>query len=287
MTKRVLFGLLGVLLIACVKNNPDPAWIEIEKWTLVQNANAENNLGVLTHNFTDASVYVNDELLGIFELPVKLPILNRTGNAQIKIYPVVLNNGISATKKAYPFMEPHIVYVDLKQNETAKITPFTRYYQETYAWIEDFEDASVKIETDPASAVTLQKGNDPSILKYGNYYGFANLSTDAATLVAYTTGKLPLPKGKEVYLEIDYRSTNSLITGLLEISSTKVENHINIQLNKQDPSTVVWKKIYIDLREIITATPAASYYEVSFESYLDEGLSSSQVVIDNVKLVYF
>jgi hypothetical protein len=285
--KCILFSFLSLTLLGCIKNNPDPSWIEISEWTLEANPESVNPTGHLSHQFTDAWVYVNDDLIGVFELPIKVPVLGKDGAAKIRVVPTILNNGISATKKIYPFVEPYIIEATLVANQTVKVAPVTRYYKDLKFWIEDFEDAAVKIDSDPDFGATMSTGNDPAKLKYGNYYGIVNLNLTDNIFYGYTNGKTPLGKGQEVYLEIDYRSTNSLVTGLLEISSSQVKNHPYIQLNPQDPSTVKWKKIYMDLREIISGTPLAEYYEVSLTGLLDEGKTDTEIIIDNIKLVRF
>ena len=60
-----------------------------------------------------ASIYAASSAVifarGIFEVPFKIPIL-KSGSVSIKVYPVVKNNGISATKKIYPFLTPQFKY---------------------------------------------------------------------------------------------------------------------------------------------------------------------------------
>jgi hypothetical protein len=278
---------------SCVKNVSNPSWLKINNWTLNENPNAENIQGEMTHNFTDAWVYAKNvnssklELVGVFELPIKIP-LQFEGSTEFIIYPTVKNNGISATKKIYPFVEPYRITSNMSSTDTITVNPTTYYANNTKFWIEAFEDADVKIENDPNSQTQITKDNDPSILEYGNFYGVVNLNTSDSVYVGYTNGSLQLPRqGAEVYLEIDYRLTSPLITGVLEVSSSLVKNHINIQLNAQEPTeTIVWKKIYIDLKEIISGTPQAQYYEITFESVKPNAQSTGQVVIDNIKLVY-
>lgn len=274
------------LLCSCIKNNPDPSWLEVDVWTLEQNANSQYPTGELTHNFTDAWVYVNDQIVGVFEVPFKIPLLT-SGTANIKIYPTVCNNGISATKKIYPFVDVYEVNVELQQNKTTKLKPVTRYKSAVQFWLEEFELAAIKIKDDPVSSTQLQKGNDPSILKWGNYYGLVNLSQTDSTWIGYTESQMQLPKGQEVYLEIDYYNTNPLITGVIGISPTDIKTNRNVALNKQNPASVKWKKIYIDLRDIVSNSPDAEYFEQSFESSIDPLMLNSFIIVDNIKVVHF
>jgi hypothetical protein len=291
MKKLLPLFLIVLLFTGCVKHIDNPSWIEITKWDLLANSNLGAEEGELTHNFKDAKVFANGQLVGIFELPVKLPLLQE-GTTKFQLIPTVLNNGISATKASYPFVEIYEVTVDLVKNETVVINPVTKYKDEVEFWIEDFEETG-KFESDPSSPTNLVQANDPAILKYGDYYGHIALTTDKTFYAGYTADTqnehLVLPKnGADVYLEIDYRSTNSLITGLIEHSATTIQNHTNIQLNAQNPNgTVVWKKIYIDLKEIVSNTPESEYYKISLSAFLNDGGIARDIVIDNVKVLHF
>jgi len=285
--KQILYLLfVGLLASSCIKNNPDPSWLEVTKWSLVANPNSENQTGELTHNFSEAWVYIDDKIVGVFEVPFKIPIL-QSGNVNIKIYPAIKNNGIAATKKIYPFVEVFEVNATLAQNQTLTLNPVTRYVSVTKFWIEDFEDPAVKIITDPNSQAALSQGSDPLILEYGNNYGEVNLNSTDSTWVAFTEQLPYIPIGKEVYLEIDYYNTNALITGLIAISSSSVINNQNVQLNAQDPASVKWKKIYIDLKEVVSNSAAQANLRISFQALIDSGDSEGKIVLDNIKVVHF
>lgn len=285
--RYLLFSFFGLFLLSsCVKNNPDPAWLEVNEWNLLANPDLVGVEGELTHNFTDAWVFINGKVIGVFEVPFKIPIL-MSGNVNIKIYPTVRNNGISATKKIYPFVEVYEINADLVANQTLTLNPITRYFSALQFWIEDFDSAAIKIDNDPNSMTTIGTGNDPAILQWGNFYGQVNLNEIDSTWIGYTTGEMYLPAFKEVYLEIDYYNTNSVTTGLLAISSSSIKNNDNIQLNDQEPSEVKWKKIYIDLKELVSSSTTAEYFKQSFKAGLDSGDGEGTIIMDNIKVVYF
>ena len=106
---RYILLLFPVLLIlsSCVKNNPQPVWLEINERTLQSNPNATDEQGEMTHNFSDVWVYVDNKVIGVFELPCKIPVLV-SGAAKVQLYPTVRNNGIASTKKLYPFVEAFV-----------------------------------------------------------------------------------------------------------------------------------------------------------------------------------
>lgn len=283
-----LIYLIGLvyLLQGCIKNNPDPAWIEINSWTLAENLDVEE--GELTQNFTDVYLTVDDKIIGFFELPIKIPLLQE-GSHKLTLYPAIRNNGISATKKVYPFCKPYVITVNLEKNQTVTLSPTTQYYTETKFWIEDFENTTFNIDdSSPYSQTNMTKGSDPAILAYGNFYGAVTLNHTDSVWWGKTTPAMALPKNAtEVYLEVDYHNTNSILTGVNAITNGSVNDNPNIQLNPQVESEVKWKKIYIELKEIVSYYVNADSYEIYFKSIIDASLDTGKVNIDNIKIVYF
>ncbi len=281
-----IFVLLSFGLSSCVKNNPAPIWLDISKWTLNSNPNSSVNPGQLTQNFTDVWVYIDGNIIGVFELPCKIPILV-SGSCKVVLYPAIRNNGISATKKIYPFVEPFQNTMDLVPGETYAINPTTRYFSETKFWVEDFENSTIKITPDPISNATLNVENNSAIGPWG-YYGHIALTSSDSLWVGLSTDVMYLPKsGAEVYLEVNYKNTNSILTGILSYpNGGSASDNPNISMNAQG-SEPVWKKIYIDLKDIVSNTPTSIYYKPYFRALLDSGLSSGDVYIDNIKVVHF
>ena len=290
MIKRTLFFIPILLLLGCVKNNPNPSWLEVTQWTLLSNTGLSGAEGELTHNFSDAWVYIDDEVIGVFEVPFKIPIL-KSGPCTIKLYPTVRNNGIAATKKIYPFMEVYEVNTELIQKQTITINPVTKYNSMSQFSIEDFEDPlnlnimvdqnTSAIKSTPTSNIDLESFN-------GNFYGLIQLNQTDSSWIASTQNQLFINKGRDAYLEVDYYNTNSITTGLIYVKpDNTTQNNPNIRLQSQDPSTIRWKKIYIDLKELIGYAPNGSNFLQSFIATLDEGKSESEIRIDNIKVVYF
>jgi hypothetical protein len=284
-----IFVLLSFGLSSCVKNNPLPVYLEINKWVLNSNPGSgvlpNTNPGILTQNFSDVWVYIDGKIIGVFEVPCKIPVLV-SGSCKITLYPAIKNNGISATKKIYPFVEPFETTLELVSGDTYTFNPTTRYFANTQFWIEDFDQSSVKIETDQsASNATLAVESNSSVGPWGNYGHIALTSSDSLW-VGLTNEFLYLPKsGAEVYMEVDYKNTSSILTGLISYASGVPTDHPNVSMNAQT-SDVKWKKIYIDLKDIVSNTASANNYKAYLRTLLDAGLSSGDVYIDNIKIVH-
>lgn len=285
--KKLIGHLLAlIILFSCAKEQPKVSWLKIESFQLEENLFAQNPQGELSHALTEAFVNMDGQYLGAFQLPIKIPIIGE-GQHEIVILPGIINNGISDTKKRYPFVEPYTVSVNLLLEDTISITPITRYYAQTKFLIEDFENAVLKIETDGASQAIIEKENDPAVVQWGNSYGAILLNPTDSLFIGYTNFGQSLPKqGAEVYLEMDYMNTNSMLTSVLSYSSTTFNDDIHIQINPQEEPPV-WKHIYLDLKEIVSFRMNANTNEQGFTALLDEAGTSKYIYIDNLKVVYY
>ncbi len=288
MVYRYLF-FLGLLLSACVKNNPDPSWLEVGEWTLEANAALNGEEGQLTHNITDAWVYIDEQLIGVFEVPFKIPILDE-GAVNVRIYPTIRVNGIAATKMRNEHLVPYEVNVNLVKNQTLSISPVTHYKDNVNFWVEDFEDINVKLTDDPnTSSAHLTLANDTLKWFNGNYYGKVLLSAQDSIWVAYTNQdqQLSIPKNKQAMLEIDYCNSVPFTNYLLFVNANGTNENAMITMNKSPLNALRWKKIYILLSEVITAGPNNTNYIQAFRAFHDTAISSNLILIDNIKVVYF
>jgi len=276
--------LLG-LLTACIKNNPNPSWIEVNPFVLVSNPALSGSEGQLTQDFRDVWLYVDDQMVGCFQTPFKIPIL-KDGNVNIKIYPAVRNNGIASDKKIYPFMSVYEINSQLIKDQTLTINPITSYVYNANFWIEDFEDASIKIQDDPTSAASLFVSSDNLTPFNGFNYGKVVLNTADSVWVASTTEQLPIAKNKPCFLEVDYYNTNRFVQGFLALNSNGSFYQDNAGFNLQALNTIKWKKMYIELTELIGNSANGSNFIQTFKANLEEGQTETFICIDNIKIVF-
>lgn len=277
---------LYFLLFSCAKEQPQAAWLKIDQWNLVENPDAQFPQGELSHNITQVFVNMNGKSLGVYELPAKIPII-ADGAQEFVLIPGIINNGISKTKKRFPFMEQYKGIITLKKNDTVSFTPTTRYYSSVKFLIEDFESPSMKLNVSSESTAKLGRNDDPNILKWGNKYGEILLN-DEDSLISFTTNfETVLPKlGAEVYLEFDYMNTNSALTSTISFGNGNYYDDPYLQINPQKEGKAVWKHAYVDLKENISFRQAAPYNEVKFTMLLDQKGTAKYFYIDNIKLVY-
>ena len=284
---RVLLYLLLVgILSACIKNNPNPSWIEVNPFVLVANPALSGSEGQLSQDFRDVWLYIDDQMVGCFQTPFKIPVL-KEGNVNIKIYPAVRNNGISSDKKIYPFMNVYEINSTLVQNQTLTVNPVTSYVDNLNFWIEDFEDASIKIQDDPNTSLTNLFVSSDNLTPFNGFnYGKVVLNEMDSIWVASTTEQLSIPKNKACFLEVDYYNTNTFVQGFLALSINGNVYQDNAGFNEQTFSAVKWKKMYIELTELIGNSVNGSNFIQTFKSNLDSLQTETFICIDNIKIVY-
>jgi hypothetical protein len=286
MMRVLLYVVLLGLLTACIKNNPNPSWIEVNPFVLVSNPALSGSEGQLTQDFRDVWLYVDDQMVGCFQTPFKIPIL-KDGNVNIKIYPAVRNNGISTDKKIYPFMSVYEINSQLIKDQTLTINPVTSYVYNANFWIEDFEDASIKIQDDPNTSVASLFVSSDNLTPFNGFNcGKVVLNSADSVWVASTTEQLPIAKNKPCFLEVDYYNTNRFVQGFLALNSNGSFYQDNAGFNLQALNTIKWKKMYIELTELIGNSANGSNFIQTFKANLEEGQTETFICIDNIKIVY-
>ena len=277
-----LLILLGLLFSTCSKEKYEatlPTYITIESIVLTTDY---ANEGSASSAISDAWVYVNDDLIGVYELPATFPVL-REGNVELKVFAGIKDNGISASRARYTLLDPHVQQVDLIKGETIKISPQFKYNSAVnFAWLEDFENVSLSFLYTSGSDTVINRQNTD--VKEGSFSGSVVLTDDMdffeATSIAYSNiPRLATP----VYLEMDFKTNEPLLVGIYHNQDAFAVVTLN--------TTETWKKIYINLTEMVSSRQSASDVKVFFgmlDSSADPFLTSSpQVHIDNLKLVHY
>lgn len=280
-----------LILLSCEKFKGEqvvPAYIKIDTIFLLSNPLIEE--GELTHNFTDVWVYVDDQIIGAFELPALVPVLV-SGPHQLELYPGIKLNGISSSRSSYPFVKPK-VYEEFNFviDSIITVNPGVTYYDNVdFIWMEDFEDASHNLEPTSNSDTTLNIYTYNTVIPfYGGHSGVGYLDNNNTIFEVVTydeeipgyvinSGNLPL------ILEMDYKTNNFLVVGLfIRDFGSNLTQHPVVVLNSTEGK---WKKVYVNFSPSITAYYNADYFNVYFRSDKESKVEAPVVKIDNLKLI--
>jgi len=286
--RKPLLSLLFLLILliaqtSCEKFTGDqsiPAYISIDSIYLTTNYSLE---GTASQSITDAWVYVDDELIGAFQLPARFPVL-REGNHTITVSAGIKKNGIASTRIAYEYYKPIANVLRITGDSLTKLNILKTTYQTTtnFVWREDFEGTSISLDTTKKSLASLQKTPAGSPLKFeGQYSGMVILDSARSFFECTTFNEYIIPM-TPVFLEMNFNTSNELTVGVIVYTNITLYQIPIITLNKTDGA---WKKIYIDLSNSLIAYPNVTTYKVYLGTFIEEGVAQTMILLDNFKLV--
>lgn len=270
---------------SCEIINPEediPSYIHINYIQLQINDSIKE--GTSSHKITDAWVYIDDELLGAYELPVTFPVL-KEGKHILKVKAGIKVNGIADTREKYPFYDFSIDTINLIKGSIIEVNPVVQYFQGiTFAWIEDFETGNSLTKTNSSDTAIQLVDADTSIGYLGNKSAAIYLDSAHTFYVSTASpGQFELPKGSPVYLEINYKCNNEFAVGIFKnTSSQSIQLQPSLYINPSNK----WNKIYVSLTNDVKAQTDAVSYEVYFGVIKEESVPYPEIYLDNIKLVY-
>ncbi|MFZ4399120.1 MAG: hypothetical protein ACOYO1_03710 [Bacteroidales bacterium] len=287
-------AIAGLLLFSCNKFDGDqtiPSYIHIDKINLIDNPAI--NEGSLSNKITDAWVYVDDELIGAFELPATFPVLKK-GNHKISIYPGIKLNGISGTRVQYDFYKKISISdsILVEGNTTQLDTLYTSYKDESLIniWKEDFESSSINFQKRALSdtSISIIQTFNPANLFDVSPAGIVTIGPNQTKFEVEPRGdNFIFPKSSSpVFLEMNYKTNNTVYVGLLVYQTNQTIPSNQVSTIALRPTTE-WKKIYINFTPDINDYYNASSYKFFIGAAKDAGVQTAEILFDNIKLVYF
>ncbi len=286
--------ILGILLLPFVfscegKREATPTYLHIEE--IGFNYDNISTLGNGGTAITDAWVYNNDNLLGVFELPATIAI-TAEGAQSVTIRGGIKLNGISATREFYAYYQPWNSDIELSPLDTTTIEPVVRYWTNTgISFYESFEDAVLKIDTSTVSDVGIDRTkveNEPDYID--RYVGKVVMTSSEPGFKAYNKSlfQVPTESGTPIYLEIDYKCNQEFTVGALVqepglgITESRI---ITLRSTADEEGVLQWKHVYVDLTDYFLGKETASGFGFSFTAYYTSENPEGLIYLDNVKVV--
>ena len=278
-------AMLAVALFAGCKKQDDqdliPAYIQIDTIKL----NAGQQQGGPYHKITDAWIFVDNQPLGCFELPCKIPVL-KSGKHNILVGGGIKINGIGASRIPYPFYQFYAIdSVNLVKTQTVTLNPVVSYFSGIqFPYLEDFSSGSTSFIDVPEGDTGLVRLNAGADLLDGACGAFI-MPPGINTAQAYTTSNLLLPGGGDnVYLEFNFKSNHTLFAGLYVNNPNEVVVNQIIGLN---PSPDNWNKVYVNLTPEVSSAINAGSFRLFFRVIKsgEDTLKDVRILLDNIKIV--
>ncbi len=292
MAIRILLILFIGFISSCqLIDKPEkiPAFIHIEEISFLISNSLE---GTQSEKITDAWIYVDGNLEGIYELPATLP-LHYEGNHDISIYAGIKKNGISADREKYPFYTSYAKNVNLVPDSIVEINPVVNYENDLYMWIEDFEDPQAKFSPFINSDADITIINSPSNevfegksgainMNASNYY--CELRTDVLDFNNFPTN-LNIP----AYIEMNYSCNFPFAVGILhkDASVPAYQKQPIITLFPTSTDSIeTWNKTYLFISDATNFYTSASEFDLYIAVSNSQGNDNIKIRLDNIKVIY-
>ena len=274
LNSRIIYKIFVFLFIfiSCEKDDKIPSYLKVNN----VNLNYNQNFGSITENITDVWVYIEDNLQGVYEIPVEFPIIEE-GIKNIRVKAGIKANGIASTRIQYPFYSSFLDTINLVKDETIEIFPTFSYNDAFDAIIEDFENSGTTVDSTISSEIDFTIVNEDE-----NKYAFAEIVFPLINF-EIATQDLTLPQqGAPVYLELDYKSSTEFLVGMyINYPQDVVKSELVWVTSKQD-----WNKIYINLTQTVSESIGAQSFKVFINMRRNDPSSNEEISLDNIKVLY-
>ena len=275
--------LLGIVFISCEKIHPKadvPSYIQISSIDLTTNTSSE---GSNNNNITDAWVFIDDNLVGVYELPATFPVLGK-GNHEVMVRAGIKKNGMSSSRVIYPFYDKYSITTNLTENEISAIQPSIQYYSNLqFSLLEDFE-LGTSLEKSGSSDTTLELISSFNGVQLDSKCAAIYLDQNKTYFeIATSASQFSLPLGTPIYLEVSFLCSSAFSIGVFKNTTLGLEKtNPYITINP----TSIWKTIYIDINDATKSHTNALSFEIYFAGTIDNELTESYVLLDNIKLIH-
>jgi hypothetical protein len=284
---------LGMIMFAgCDKfegNQDVPAYLQIDSLGFSSDYDVQ---GTEKQEIVDAWIYVDDNLVGGFEMPALIPVLAE-GIHKLEIRPGIILNGISDTRAPYPCIEP-MIFESVRftaDSITVKYASTSYYDNAEFVWMEDFEDASLAIKASANSDTGIYRtspaGAGGAFIDANSMYsGISYLDTTSSYLQLVSEegngAGFAFDRGDFIFLELHYKNDTPVAVGVyIKLMDGTVQERPFLILS---PSAG-WNKIYVNFTPIVNETVDAVNYTFYFEAQLPDDTENAFVMLDNIKLV--
>jgi hypothetical protein len=284
---RYLLLLISVTLIfftSCEIINPPeqiPSYVAVDTIAV---SISDSHEGSASHNISDCKLFVNNKLIGIFEAPFSVPVLE-SGVQSIQMEPVIKNSGVDADRVVYPMMYGYYIDTLLEEGEVLTIQPEFKYRPATFDLVEDFENPGIEFELSDQSDTLIYSVSGENAFEGKSMY--FSIDEERPNFECRSSQLFEIEKNGAAYLEINFKSNDYFNFGIFskEYNGTTV-SEVRKYVYAFNPSDE-WKKVYIDLNyHVINVT--GTEFRLFFTGVFDSasGLEKSEIYIDNVKLLY-
>lgn len=280
---------VAAILLCCVWQscniiNPAekvPTYIRIDSITV--KTDDYSRTGSPASKITSAWVYVDNSLVGVFDIPSTVPILIDK-SAKVALAPGVDYSGFKNYVSTYPFYTFDTFYVSPSQGKAVQHSGAVKYSDASqFRWFGDFETGNKfqNVNADKDEDTSIVRVTESSKVFEGGASGYIYMDATHPSSENINTDDIKIPGG-EAYLELNYKCNTPFVIGMQTTTGGQVvyEYFTGIKANE------TWNKVYVGL-STFTGKYKGSAYHIMIKSVLEEGQSNGYVLLDNMKVVTY
>lgn len=249
--KKLIYILIPIFaFVACTKEANVPSYLKIDTVGLTNDLSDTQSIEA-----KDVWVYEDDNLIGVYELPCDVPILE-LGERNLSIATGIRFYGQDNIREAYSAYTWYDTTVTFEKEKTIIIQPKVTY-KNSPILLGDFEVSAdfLTVKNNGTISPINFRSNGA---KYGDYMG--ELTIDAnSTLKAYLKDSLEFSSAENLFFEICYTNEISMEIGVEVFDNGSwVKKPILLSIQ---PSTS-WKKTYFDPMPYLTNVSSEGYFRI-------------------------
>jgi len=283
MKRLVLFFslIVFIVLVQACRKSAVPSYLYVPAFDF----EVLSNQGTSSNNFTEVWMYKDEQPLGVFALPALIPVIHE-GDADIKFFAGIKNNGISDTRIRYPFITAFDTTLNFISGNTDTIVPHFKYDDLCTIEQQGFESGNFLVELAGNGGVFSAVTEDNLVFE-GNRSGMGLLTSGSGKIYFKDDTNRDFTGGQMYFLEMNYSCNNKMSVGLLVTEASGITKELALIVNPTQSADgiPIWKKIYVDFGAIPQKHSQALFYEWYVESIPDAPNKAVEVYLDNLKWV--
>jgi len=274
-----------------------PSYIHIDSIS-VDPSTDYYTFGATTDKITDAWVHVDDQLIGVYELPATFPVLKK-GAHKVTIYGGIKVDGRSGARDRYPFYKP-VIYesVNLVEDSIVNLNPVVNYYPigegTNVAWMEDFENTNTLLPVSGSDTSLFRISGDEAWHSANSFWsGKVELPPDSLDFTIATADEFTFYQdmnGVYCMLEMDYNCNDTFFVGVQYYSAYNLTTWPLIKVTPTDKTHEKpqrWNKLYINIGPTMNENDDASYFKIYFTSNLTTAYDPEYHPLNEPRYYYF
>jgi hypothetical protein len=285
------FSAVMVIMAGCDRETePIPSYIRIDSVSVFTTPQQGNNI----HEISAVNVYIDEQFIGLFEIPSTIPVLF-SGRHKLSIIPSVRLNGSANQHVTHRLFQRTDTTIDLIEGKVTQAGNLLLKYKNNikFAWFEDFEDDNSDlvrlfsskgdtsyITTTPFSLNGRYAGNT-KCLKVLISAADTVKTLDMASFKFFSN--LPF-MGTDIMFEFDIKTPVPVQMAMLRKNSSGQVYLPYVYIFETGEN---WKRFYINLIYELYNQPADTEIKLLLSPIKTEEIKTEQeIYIDNIRFYY-